>query len=76
MHQERDEIPDVSEAYHQWNDLFLYGLKMALSTSRGTRAERQKALERFLRGNRRALEERDAMWERILASLGSDQDEH
>ncbi len=64
-----DPIPDVSAAYHIWDDLFSYCIRMALSTEHGTSQEKEEALQRLLRGQRRALAERDAMWERALRRI-------
>ena len=67
MSQEDSEIPDVSDAYRRWSELWSAGLRLALSTSTNDPAEEKAAWERLLKGQARALAERDRMWERIAA---------
>ena len=63
-------IVDASEAYHLWDQLFSFGVRMALSTSGDTPGEKEAARERFLRGQELALKDRDTMWMRIVLYMG------
>jgi hypothetical protein len=69
MEPEREPIPDASEAYHLWNDLYLLGLRLALSTTGDTPEERAAARERLARAQGLALKERDQAWVRIIERM-------
>lgn len=64
-----DTIKDASAAYHLWDELFAFGLRMALSTPDDSPQEKQKAWDRLLRAHQRSLAERDAMWVRIVRGM-------
>lgn len=66
---QRDDVPDVSAAYHLWDDLFDAGVRLALSAPDDSPEELARARARFVRGWSRALAERDAMWERIVRAM-------
>ena len=76
MKSDDESIQDVSAAYRQWNDLFVGSLRLALSTSTGSPEEEREARERLARGHELYLRERDAMWERIVASLEASRTRH
>jgi hypothetical protein len=64
-------IPDATSAYHLWDEIFGFSLKLGFSTATGSDEEKTKATDRFLRGCRRSLEERDAMWERLVERMSA-----
>ena len=64
-----DPIPDASAAYHLWDELFTFGMRLALSTSGDSAEEKQAARERLIRGHQISLEQRDAMWARIIRRM-------
>jgi hypothetical protein len=72
MEPEREQIPDVSEAYHLWNDLYLLGIRLALSTTGDTPEERVAARARLARAQGLALKERDQAWVRIIERMRGD----
>jgi hypothetical protein len=59
-------IPDASEAYRRWDELFRVGLRMALSGSDGPC---EAKLARLVRSQQRRFAERDAMWARIVEAM-------
>ncbi len=69
MGQESDDVPDVSAAYHVWDELVTASLRLALSTSGDDPQESSEAAERLRKAQGLALAERDAMWARIVARL-------
>ncbi len=58
-------IRDVTPAYRLWSELFAFGVRMALSTTRTDPREKREAWERLIRGHTRGLAERDARQERF-----------
>jgi len=74
MEPEPEPIPDVSAAYHLWNDLYLLGIRLALSTTGDTPEERSAARERLARAQGMALKERDQAWVRIIERMRGDRD--
>ncbi|MBI4605940.1 MAG: hypothetical protein HY721_28585 [Planctomycetes bacterium] len=70
MQHEAGQPPDASAAYHLWDEICAFGLKVALSTATDAPAEKEEARRRLVRGLERSLAERDAAWERVLRRLG------
>jgi hypothetical protein len=68
MRQSADAIPDASEAYRLWADLYDAGLRMALSGGEEGTPDRHAARQRLARGMALALRERDEAWERLLGA--------
>jgi hypothetical protein len=62
-----DAIVDSTPAYHLWDELYAYSLKLALAGADDSAAERERARARLLRAQEVYLKQRDAMLERLLA---------
>lgn len=76
MHQsgKGQDVADVSAAYHLWDELFAYGLRMALSPS-GHAGDDEEAWDALLRAHGRSLQQRDEMWVRIAEYFGASRDD-
>ena len=66
-----DTVPDASEEYHLWDELFTFGLQMALAGSDREPENSAASRQRLARGFALALKERDEMWQRLLRRTGA-----